>query len=58
MLTAFSVMVLPLTLIASVAGMNVHFPGSETSGGFWGIIGAMLVVLVVMVSFFRYRRWL
>ena len=28
-LTAFSVIVLPLTLIASVAGMNVHFPGFE-----------------------------
>ena len=29
-LTAFSVIVLPLTLIASVAGMNVHFPGFES----------------------------
>jgi magnesium transporter len=57
-LTAFSVIVLPLTLIASIAGMNVHFPGYESNGGFWGILGAMLVVLVAMVSFFRYRRWL
>ena len=57
-LTAFSVIVLPLTLIASVAGMNVHFPGFESTGGFYGIIGAMLVVLVVMVSYFRYRDWL
>src|SRR5918997_75195 len=39
-LTAFSVIVLPLTLIASIAGMNVHFPGFESSGGFWGIMGA------------------
>jgi len=57
-LTAFSVIVLPLTLIASVAGMNVDFPGSDTATGFWAIIGAMIVVLVAMVSFFRWRRWL
>src|SRR6476620_10569507 len=57
-LTAFSVIVLPLTLIASVAGMNVHFPGFDSSGAFWAIMGAMFVVLVAMVSFFRYRDWL
>src|SRR4029453_74293 len=57
-LTAFSVIVLPLTLIASIAGMNVHFPGFESTGGFWGIIAAMVVVLVSMTGYFRYRRWL
>jgi magnesium transporter len=57
-LTAFSVMLLPLTLIASIAGMNVHFPGFDTAAGFWSIIGAMILVLVAMVSYFRYRRWL
>jgi magnesium transporter len=57
-LTAFSVIVLPLTLIASVAGMNVHFPGFDSSGAFWAIMGAMFLVLVAMVSFFRYRDWL
>ena len=35
-LTAFSVIVLPLTLIASIAGMNVHFPGFESAGGVLG----------------------
>ncbi len=57
-LTAFSVIVLPLTLIASVAGMNVHFPGFDSSGAFWAIMAAMFLVLVAMVSFFRYRDWL
>jgi magnesium transporter len=57
-LTAFSVIVLPLTLIASVAGMNVHFPGFDSSGAFWAIMGTMFIVLVAMVSFFRYRDWL
>ena len=38
--------------------MNVHFPGFDSSGAFWAIMGAMFVVLVAMVSFFRYRDWL
>src|ERR671910_98956 len=44
-LTAFSVIVLPLTFIASIAGMNVDFPGEGTAAAFWVIVGAMIVVL-------------
>src|SRR6266480_6032327 len=42
-LTVFSVLLLPLTLIASVFGMNVHFPGFGTSAGFWVILAGMAV---------------
>ena len=58
MLTAFSVIILPLTLIASCSGMNVALPRLESTGGVLGSSAAMLVVLVVMVSYFRYRDWL
>ena len=34
-LTAFSVMVLPLTLIASLWGMNVGVPGEGDTAAFW-----------------------
>ena len=37
-LTSFSVIVLPLTLMASLFGMNVLFPGEGTSTAFWVII--------------------
>jgi len=57
-LTAFSVIVLPLTLIASAAGMNVAFPGAETETAFWVIMGIMVGVLVVMVLYFRRRGFL
>ena len=57
-LTAFSVILLPLTLLASVFGMNVHFPGYDTAGGFWLIIATMVAILVGMVLFFRRRGWL
>ena len=57
-LTSFSVIVLPLTLIASAAGMNVLFPGEGTEAGFWVIVGVMAAVLVSMVTYFRRRGWL
>jgi magnesium transporter len=57
-LTLISTTALPLTVIASVFGMNVLFPGEGTRGAFWVIIGAMFAALIAMVSFFRYKRWL
>jgi magnesium transporter len=57
-LTAFSVVVLPLTFIASLWGMNVHVPGEAESAPFWMIIGGMVVLLVAMISYFRRRGWL
>jgi magnesium transporter len=57
-LTAFSVVVLPLTLFASIWGMNVEFPFDTGTAAFWAIIAAMLVMLVGMVGYFRARGWL
>jgi magnesium transporter len=57
-LTAFSVIMLPLTLIASVLGMNVGVPGEGSIHAFWITIGVMLSVLTGMVLWFRKRGWL
>jgi magnesium transporter len=57
-LTSISVIVLPLTLLASLFGMNVAFPGEGTGVAFWFIMLAMTAVLVGMVIVFRGRRWL
>ncbi len=57
-LTAISVIVLPLTLVASIWGMNVGVPGENTVAAFWAILGFMLVLLVGMVLYFRRRGWL
>ena len=54
-LTAFSVILLPLTLIASIFGMNVHVPGQGQVEGFWLIVGAMVVLLGGMLCAFRRR---
>jgi magnesium transporter len=57
-LTVFSVILLPLTLITGIFGMNVTFPGFETEAAWWGIVGGMLVVLGGLLAFFRAKRWL
>ncbi|MEX2107687.1 MAG: magnesium transporter CorA family protein, partial [Solirubrobacterales bacterium] len=57
-LTSISVIVLPLTLIASIWGANVHVPGEGDSTAFWILLGAMVAMLVGMVGYFRNRGWL
>ncbi len=58
LLTVFSAILLPLTLIASIFGMNVHFPGFGTAEAFWVIVGVMLGVGIGLLGFFRFKRWL
>ena len=57
-LTSISVIVLPLTLIASIWGMNVGVPGEGGSADFYAVIGGMVVILVGMLVYFRRRDWL
>jgi magnesium transporter len=57
-LTAFSVIMLPLTLVASIWGMNVHVPGQGDPTAFYLVLGLMLVVLVSLVTYFRKRGFL
>jgi magnesium transporter len=56
-LTVFSVVLLPLTLITGFFGMNVAFPGEATRWMFWTVLGGMLALLAGMIGFFRYKRW-
>jgi magnesium transporter len=57
-LTLFSVVLLPLTLLSGIFGMNVDFPGFGTAEAFWVIVGAMIATIAGMIAFFRYKRWL
>jgi magnesium transporter len=57
-LTVFSVVLLPLTLITGFFGMNVQFPGFGTEWAFWTIFAVMAAALAGMVAFFRWKRWL
>jgi magnesium transporter len=58
LLTVFSVILLPLTLITGFFGMNVKFPGFDTLWAFWAIFVGMVVTLLAVLAFFRYKRLL
>ena len=57
-LTVLSVVFLPLTLIASIWGMNTGVPGEGKLAGFFIVVSVMVVVLVSMLAYFRRRGWL
>jgi magnesium transporter len=57
-LTVFTVIVLPLTFITGIFGMNVDFPGEGSREAFWFIVASLVAVLVAMAGFFRWKRWL
>ena len=57
-LTVISVILLPLTLIASVYGMNVDLPLAQDSSAFPALIALMAVIMVGMLIFFRTKRWI
>ncbi len=59
-LTAFSVIMLPLTLIASVFGMNtvIGMPFIESPFGFWIIMVLMFITIVLSLIFFKFKKWL
>jgi len=58
LLTVVSVILLPLTLIASIFGMNTHVPGEGGTEGFWVVIGLMVLLGIALIGVFRWRRWL
>ena len=59
-LTAFSVIMLPLTLLASIFGMNVvmGMPFTDNPFGFWMIMVLMFVTIVLSLIFFKFKKWL
>ncbi len=57
-LTSISVVILPLTLIASVMGANTWVPFEGNEAGFFLMLGVMAIILVGLVAYFRRRRWL
>jgi magnesium transporter len=59
LLTVLTTVFMPLTLMSGLWGMNVplpHFPGGEAAQ-FWWVVGIMVVLIAVMLGFFRRLRW-
>lgn len=57
-LTIISVILLPLTLISGIYGMNIPLPAQESQFAFEIVLGIMLLVIGSMLAFFRWRKWI
>ena len=59
-LTAFSVLVLPMSLIANAFGMNLisGMPFASSPFGFWIIIIIMIIVMTISFIFFKFKKWI
>ena len=58
LLTLFSTILLPLTFITGLYGMNVGLPLQDDPRSFWLIITAMLVISFTMIFYFKRKNWL
>lgn len=58
-LTVFSAILLPLTLIAGLWGMNfVEIPGDDLEWGFWGLVGLMVILVAGIWIYFSRRGFI
>jgi magnesium transporter len=60
-LTAAATIFLPLTLISGIYGMNFQrnfWPPLESTWGFPAVSGAMVAIAVLMLVYFRWRKWI
>ncbi len=57
-LTIISTIVLPLTFITGLYGMNVKLPMGEWPLAFFILIGICLLVILFLLVFFKKRKWM
>ncbi|MBU1992591.1 magnesium/cobalt transporter CorA [Patescibacteria group bacterium] len=58
-LTIFSVIMLPLTFLTGLYGMNLEtLPFASSNLSFLIVTGMMVGVAVIMLAFFKYKKWL
>ncbi len=57
-LTVISVIMLPLTLISSIYGMNIDLPFADTPHAFIITAVIMIFIAILMLIYFRKRHWL
>jgi magnesium transporter len=57
-LTLISSILLPLTFIASLYGMNIKLPFQEHPYSFILVAGSMTGIAILMVIYFRFKKWM
>jgi magnesium transporter len=58
-LTVFATIFIPLTFVAGIYGMNFKYmPELEWHWGYFAVLGFMVTVVLVMLLFFKKKKWL
>jgi magnesium transporter len=57
-LTVIATIMLPLTLVTGIFGMNVGVPGEGDIDAFWAIFGIIVALGLAMLGYFRWKKWL
>ena len=56
-LTIYGTLALPLVVITGFFGMNLHLPWMNDPHGIWYASGLMVVSMVLVLYYFRRKRW-
>jgi magnesium transporter len=58
-LTIIATIFMPLTFLAGVYGMNFKYmPELEWRLGYFGVLGFMLCIAILMLIYFKKKKWL
>ena len=58
-LTIFASIFIPLTFVAGIYGMNFeNMPELKWQWGYFGLLGLMAVIVIVLIFYFKRKRWL
>lgn len=57
-LTLISSILLPLTFLTGLYGMNVNLPLQEDPRSFWIVIGTMIFIVILMYTLFKRKKWM
>lgn len=58
MLTVIATILLPITVVASIFGMNIPLPFQHSSYSLLLVFLIMIIIIVSMLYFFRRQRWI
>ncbi len=56
-LTIWGTLALPLVIITGFFGMNLHLPWMNSALGVWYVGGLMLLSVLIVLAYFKWKRW-
>jgi len=57
-LTLVSTVLLPLTFITGLYGMNIGLPLESNPNAFFVVLGAMIIIVGAMIIYFKRKHWM